>query len=245
MELKQVSYSYPKSDRRVLDDLSFSLKPDKLNVIAGLNGAGKTTLFEVMTGMIKSAGRIAGLPKQKNVLYQQQGVYFTHTLKGRDLVRLILHCDHSRRFRVRKNEPVLTSCMNEDERSKMTGLWGRPYGQMSVGERRWLLTFAMCHMERELYIFDEPTSGVDPQSRVHIMDRIGKLVQEAGKTVVISTHTLHELQFYDVHLVLLHEGRAVFTGSYEQFLNAGGSENPDAAFQNLTAPQSARAVRPR
>ncbi|TMW70428.1 AAA family ATPase [Alteribacter natronophilus] len=233
MKINQVNYSYAKSNRQVLNGLSFHLKPDRLNVVAGLNGAGKTTLFDILTGVLKAEGEIEGLPKQNDVVYQQQGVYFTQTLKGRDLVRLVLHCDHSGKTRVRKKEPFVTPCMTNEEKEKMAELWQRPFGQMSVGERRWLLTFVMCRLDRKLYVFDEPTSGVDPHSRVQIMNRIRKLVEEPGKTVVASTHTLHELQFYAVHLVLLHQGKAVFTGTYEDFLTEGGSDNPDTAFQNL------------
>ncbi|TCI61764.1 ATP-binding cassette domain-containing protein [Exiguobacterium sp. SH3S1] len=49
MNIQNLTYSYPKATRPVLDDVSFTLHPSKLNVLIGLNGAGKTTLFDYMT----------------------------------------------------------------------------------------------------------------------------------------------------------------------------------------------------
>ncbi|WP_096185969.1 ATP-binding cassette domain-containing protein [Evansella halocellulosilytica] len=243
MIIENVSYHYPKTNKKILNKVTITMKQDKLNVILGKNGAGKTTLFDVITGLIvPQKGSIQKLPSSKEIVYGNQGLYFSNALKGKDYVRLLLHSDHQMKEKL--NGPVIREGMTNDEQTKMEELWFRPIGQMSVGERRWLLTFSMSCMDRKLYLFDEPTSGVDPDARIQIMQRLQAIAVKKDKTVVMSTHTLHELQFYDAHLILLHEGSIVYQGDYDQFLREAGESNPDLAFQKMTLPKrSSEAVK--
>ncbi|AWB45430.1 hypothetical protein DCC85_15180 [Paenibacillus sp. CAA11] len=97
------------------------------------------------------------------------------------------------------------------------------------GERRYLSILAVTLIQRKLYIFDEPTSGVDPEARVQILRRIEQLVQNPEVIVLLSTHTLHEFSNIDCKIHLLHQGRMQFEGSYEEFVH-NEADNPDLAF---------------
>ncbi|MBE2925522.1 AAA family ATPase [Anoxybacillus flavithermus] len=114
--------------------------------------------------------------------------------------------------------------------SSFNKLWDRKIGHMSVGERRWLLIRSICQLERELYIFDEPTSGIDPDARLFILESIDNLVKK-GKLVVMTTHILYELEYIDCKLYFLHRGNILYAGDYISFLNKYNTQNPDVAFQ--------------
>ncbi|WP_067933878.1 hypothetical protein [Alicyclobacillus kakegawensis] len=68
---------------------------------------------------------------------------------------------------------------------------------------------------------------------MRILLRIEALAKQPSKTVIMSTHSLHELQFVDCVMYLLHEGKLRFRGSYKEFLLVGQTDNPDIAFQRL------------
>ncbi|WP_017186273.1 ATP-binding cassette domain-containing protein [Alkalibacillus haloalkaliphilus] len=160
MELIDVSFQYKKSNRQVLDQISLKLKDDQLNVVLGLNGAGKTTLFNIMSRSFKpTTGTIKEAISHGQIAYQVQGVPFLNQLKGKDLVRLFLKTA-SQPFNSKNVQ--FTKEMNERERLLAERLWELPLGQMSLGERRWLMVMAMCELNRKLYIFDERHQALIP-----------------------------------------------------------------------------------
>lgn len=85
-------------------------------------------------------------------------------------------------------------------------------------------------MKRNLYIFDEPTSGVDPEARVQILKRIEALCLHTNAVVLLSTHTLHEFEKIHCKIHLLHQGKLKFEGSYMKFLESTQHHDPDQAF---------------
>lgn len=232
IKIKALNYQYKNSSRKVLDQLSLTFQPNIINVIIGRNGAGKTTLFDIITRLISVPATIEGLPLESEIIYQLQGLLFPPTLTGKDLLRFFLYTDFRNEIKIGK-EPYTDQYMTANEIDFMHRVWHMSYGNMSVGERRYLTILAITLMNRKLYIFDEPTSGVDPEARVRILNRIQRLIEDPDKIVILSTHTLHELKNYKCEIHLLHQGSLQFTGSYDQFLTTFNSEDPDTAFQNM------------
>ncbi|NIK11735.1 ATP-binding cassette domain-containing protein [Alkalibacillus almallahensis] len=231
MEIVNMDFRYQEGGKKILDNVNVGLKPDQLNVVLGLNGSGKTTLFNIMAGSLKpNAGELREWVKQSEIAYQVQGVPFLNALKGKDLVRLFLKTA-SKPFDV--HNPVFFDGMNEREQSLAKHLWHLKLGDMSLGERRWLMVTAMCALDRKLYIFDEPTSGVDPDSRLNVLNRLESVARSSGQYVVMSTHTLQELEHVNCHIFLLHDGKIVFEGSYSDLTSV--HQNPDEAFRELVS----------
>ncbi|MDV2582617.1 ATP-binding cassette domain-containing protein [Alkalibacillus haloalkaliphilus] len=231
MELIDVSYQYNKSNRQLLNQLDLKLKRDQLNVVLGLNGAGKTTLFNIMSGSFKpTSGTIKEAVSQDQIAYQVQGVPFLNQLKGKDLVRLFLRTA-SQPFDPQNTK--FSEEMTERERLLAERLWELPLGQMSLGERRWLMVMAMCELNRKLYIFDEPTSGVDPDSRLNVLHKLESVALDSNRYVVMSTHTLQELEHVNCNIFLLHNGSVAFAGSYEELTET--NKNPDEAFRQIVS----------
>lgn len=232
IEIRDLNYQYKESSQKVLNKLSLKFESNKINVIIGKNGAGKTTLFDIITHLIPAPSNIIGLPPENEIMYQLQGLLFPTILTGKDLFRFFLYTDFRNEIKIGK-EPYTDQYMTANEIDFMHRVWHMSYGNMSVGERRYLTILAITLMNRKLYIFDEPTSGVDPEARVRILNRIQRLIEDPDKIVILSTHTLHELKNYNCEIHLLHQGSLQFTGSYDQFLTTFNSEDPDTAFQNM------------
>lgn len=122
--------------------------------------------------------------------------------------------------------------MSQLEKELFEHLWDLRIGNMSIGERRWFFINLLIRIDRSLYIFDEPTSGVDPVSRKRIHELIGKLIEE-GKTCIISTHQLQDLMYLDSHLIILNRGKITYKGDFREWLHLNKSNNPDEAFENM------------
>lgn len=231
MKLEHINFKYKNQKQLLLKNVSLSLNKEKLNVLIGTNGAGKTTLLDIISGLHRIK-RFETPFKKSEIVYQLQGIYMPHILKGKDLLRLILKSDSpTRSFNLLESE--FREKLSSREQKMMDKLRNVKFGDMSVGERRWIVIRAITELNRKLYIFDEPTAGVDPASRPLIIEALEKLIAKEDVYVLMSTHILHELAHVDCQLNFLHDGKISFEGNYQSFLNENGSENPDTAFQNF------------
>lgn len=226
--INQLNYQYKGAKKSALNNFSAEFDESKINVIVGLNGAGKTTLFDLIAGVYPRPAAIEGAPQERDIAYQLQGLPLPSILKGKDYIRLYRNTD----CRIAPGEPFPAG-LDKQEQAFLEHLKEMKWGHMSFGERRWLHVACMSELHRKLYIFDEPTSGVDPDTRLKIMHRLQRLKESRECTVLMSTHVLHELKFVDCRIFLLHEGKVSFTGSYEQFLEQQHTDNPDEAFRQI------------
>lgn len=227
VKVNSLTYYYKDQVKPVLDKLCIEFESGKLNVIIGPNGAGKTTLLDIISGVI-STNQFKSPFSEKDIVYQLQGIPLPAAMKGKDVIRVIFNCDSE--FPFIERIKLFEQSLNSRERELFNKLWDRKIGHMSVGERRWLLIRSICQLERELYIFDEPTSGIDPDARLFILESIDNLVKK-GKLVVMTTHILYELEYIDCKLYFLHRGNILYAGDYISFLNKYNTQNPDVAFQ--------------
>ncbi|MFN4215182.1 ATP-binding cassette domain-containing protein [Exiguobacterium sp.] len=230
MNIQQLRYTYPKATRPVLDGVSFTLHPNKLNVLIGLNGAGKTTLFDCMTGVLPAHPDSLQLVPSSDILYLTQHMLYHNELTGKDFTYFIGRL--TRRPDFKRLETYINGLSSAREQELFEHLWKMKLGKMSVGERKWLFVTLLASVKRSLYLFDEPTSGVDPASRIHIMRRIQRLVQD-GRTCLISTHQLHDLAQLDAHVIFLHAGRILYEGDFQDWLKTSGTTDPDEAFVQM------------
>ncbi|MFD1176966.1 AAA family ATPase [Paenibacillus puldeungensis] len=232
MKAENIVFTYKKAKYPVLNGVNFELHPNKINVLVGPNGAGKTTLFDLMAGILRPQSGVAHFPSLEQILYITQSVFFSPEIKGKDFCKFI------RRI---SSQPASSSCSDyipidrERERLLLQRLWDIKIGKMSVGERRWLFTTMLAEQaDRELYLFDEPTSGVDPTSRNQIFRMIEGLI-ERNKTVVLSTHQLNDLKHLDCHIIFLHNGKIRYEGDYGAWLELYDTDDPDQAFDMITS----------
>lgn len=204
----------------IFDNLSFTIVTGEVNILLGRNGEGKTTLLDVISGLLKTGAAIQEPVNQNDILYMIQGVPMLSTIRGKDLARLILvpagHYHYSQ-----ISAQFLENALEMDPSSleKINYLWETQYGKMAPGERRWFITLLNCMVDKKMYLFDEPTAGIDSASALQIIRRINHL-NDNGKTILYVTHRIEELnQFSDFQLHLLRHGKIVYSASKMKWIN--------------------------
>ena len=199
-----------------VQDLSFQVETGELFAFLGVNGAGKSTTIHMMCGQLpKDSGQIVigGVDIDDNVdaVKSKIGVVFQSSvldqrLSVRDNLesRAALYGIVGRAFTRRLGE--LTELLG------FGNLLKQPVGSLSGGQRRRIdIARALLH-QPQLLILDEPTTGLDPQTRQLVWQVIGRLRRTAHITVFLTTHYMEEAADAD-HVVILDAGKIVAEGT--------------------------------
>lgn len=199
-----------------VQDLSFHVKSGELFAFLGVNGAGKSTTISVLCGRLrKDSGsvRICGesIDGGTERIAPRLGVVFQGSVLDRSLTvrdnlrsRAALYGITGCAFRTRLAE--LAALL------QFTDLLGRPVGRLSGGQRRRVdIARALLHRP-DILILDEPTTGLDPQTRRLLWDVIQSLRRQAGMTVFLTTHYMEEAADAD-YVVILDGGRIAAEGT--------------------------------
>lgn len=203
-------------DVRAVNDLSFRVKQGELFAFLGVNGAGKSTTISILCGQLrKDSGnvRIKGIEADKagNQTKRMFGVVFQDSVLDRPLTvrenlksRAALYGITGLAFEKRLQELV--------EILDFRDFINRPVGKLSGGQRRRIdIARALLHRP-EILILDEPTTGLDPQTRLLIWNIIEKLRTEENMTVFLTTHYMEEAADAG-YVVILEKGRIAAEGT--------------------------------
>jgi len=214
IEIKNLNKSF--GEVRAVRDLSFSVKEGELFAFLGVNGAGKSTTINIMCAQLKKdSGEVIidshDLDVTASFIKSRLGVVFQESLLDKALSvkdnlqsRAALYGIVGKDFDKRLCE--LTELLDLSELLK------RPVGKLSGGQRRRIdIARALLHKPKIL-ILDEPTTGLDPQSRKMLWDVIEGLRKSEGMTVFLTTHYMEEAAGAD-YVVILDSGRLVAEGT--------------------------------
>ncbi len=218
--------------RTVLDGVTFALAPGSFTVLLGQNGAGKTTLFALITRLYHAqAGRIAvfGAPflDDPGAALARMGVVFQQPTLDLDLTvqqNLRYHAD----LHGLPGAVAAPRIRDELARVGLSERAGERVRSLSGGQRRRVeLARALLH-EPALLLLDEPTAGLDMESRAFLLAHVWRLVRERGLAVLWATHLIDEAEA-EADAIVLHRGRVLAQGPVAGF--AGGVKQ---AFDRLT-----------
>ncbi|WP_419242200.1 ATP-binding cassette domain-containing protein (plasmid) [Pediococcus pentosaceus] len=224
--LKNISFSY--KNVAVLDNLSCTFRSGKLNYLIGYNGAGKSTLFDIMSGALKQKkGEIIGKPDVNEILYQTQNPAVFGALTGKNLQDFIFGVSTGHRDILLDNLPTHFVDLYKK-------LLSRKIGDMSVGERRWIITFLESYLNKEMFLLDEPTSGVDPVSKGQINKTLLSSAKNSKRIVIVTTHELRDME-QNSYVHLLNNKKIKSFNSYEDFVSASKIGDVEDAFSSLTS----------
>lgn len=196
-----------------LNDVTCSIEPG-LTALLGLNGAGKSTMLRLITGQMRpTTGDVSVLghaPFANPEVYSQMGYcpeidnFYEHW-SGRKFVR------HMGRLAGYSDSEVKPRAEEMLSRVGMADRADKPIKGYSKGMRQRIkLAQAMLH-DPKIILLDEPLNGLDPIGRRDIMNLLGWLAEQ-GKSIVISSHILYEVEQLTRSLLLLHRGRLLATG---------------------------------
>ncbi len=207
IEIKNLYKSF--GEVKAVNGLSFRVKKGELFAFLGVNGAGKSTTISVMCGQLaKDSGSVSicGQDPDKNIaaITEKVGVVFQNSaldpvLTVRDNLRsrAALYGIAGKAFEKR--------LMELSELLGFSDLLSRTLGKLSGGQRRRIdIARALLH-EPEILILDEPTTGLDPQTRKLLWKVVNKLRKESGMTVFLTTHYMEEAADAD-YIVIIDSG---------------------------------------
>ncbi len=207
---------------QAVQDLSFRVKKGELFAFLGLNGAGKSTTISIMCGLLpKDEGKVvvggydidAGadpIKRDLGVVFQASALDKALSVRENLKCRAALYGVTGKAFAQRLD--ALAQSLD------FTDLLKRTVGKLSGGQRRRIdVARALMH-EPSILILDEPTTGLDPQTRKLIWDRVGALRRERGLTVFLTTHYMEEAADAD-YVVILDSGKIAAEGTPLQLKN--------------------------
>ena len=221
--------------RRVLDDVSLSVAPGEAVALLGVNGAGKTTLIRALFDLVRpDAGsiRIAGhahtaTPARAALGYLGERFHPPPFATGSEFLRHLLALDglafDAGRARIE------AGALELDAAALAT-----PLGTWSKGMAQKLGLIACILAAKPLLVLDEPMSGLDPRARALIKARL-RALNEAGTTLLFSSHLLDDVDALATRVAVLHHGRLVFDGAPSRLVTEQGATSLEAAFLRVTA----------
>jgi ABC-2 type transport system ATP-binding protein len=235
LAVEHVTHAY--GARVALDDVNFSVAPGSFCVLLGLNGAGKSTLFSVLTHLYAPrAGvvRIFGhdVARQSGAALACLGVVFQQRTLDPDLSveqNLAYHAalQGMTRHERRERQKILLERVGlaDRVRDKARHLSG---GQM----RRIEIARALLHQPK-LVLLDEPTAGLDINSRADILAIARQLARDDGVGILWTTHLVDEVTPED-HVVVLHKGKVRADATCGEIIAANGAAGVGEAFAKIT-----------
>lgn len=196
IEIKNMSKNF--KNKKLYNDFSLEIEANTVHAIVGPNGSGKTSLLRILTGLYKEdKGSVIvhgdhAMLLENDYLYEDKtgidnidiyGLYFGYKGKG-----------------YKKYSDLLG--ISDDLEIKVS--------TYSKGMKRKLSLLIIALMNRDIVFLDEATSGVDPISRVQIRDLI-KILKDKGKTIVITSHDLSEIEKVADKVTMIKDAKILFT----------------------------------
>jgi ABC-2 type transport system ATP-binding protein len=204
-------------------DLSFEVRRGQVLGLLGPNGAGKTTSLRMLMGLIRpTEGRISifghaagpGAPVLSRLGSFVEGTGLQPHLSGRDNLRL---------YWAATGRPAADAHL--EEALEVAGLGSaidKPVRRYSQGMRqRVAIAQAMLGLP-DLLVLDEPTNGLDPP-QIHAMREVLRSYAATGRTVIVSSHLLAEIEQTCSHVVVMAKGRKIAQGTVEEIIGTGGA----------------------
>ena len=201
---------------KAVQNLSFQVHKGELFAFLGVNGAGKSTTISILCGTLtKDDGTVLvcgenidtnlkSVTRRLGVVFQNSVLDKALTVKDNLRSRASLYGIHGEQFQERLNQ--LAKLLDFED------LLNRTVGKLSGGQRRRIdIARALIH-NPEILILDEPTTGLDPQTRKHLWDVVETLRKEQNLTVLLTTHYMEEAAGAD-YVVILDSGKIAAEGT--------------------------------
>lgn len=220
IEIKNLSKSF--GEVKAVDDLSFRVKEGELFAFLGVNGAGKSTTINIICGCLAADGGTVTVDGhdacRDEAVKNAIGVVFQNSLLDKSLTVADNLASRAALYGI-SGQGLKRRVAELAEMLDFGGLLGRTVGKLSGGQRRRVdIARALIHKPKIL-ILDEPTTGLDPQTRKTLWAVIGNLREKEKMTALLTTHYMEEAAGAD-YVVIIDGGRVAAEGTPLELKNA-------------------------
>lgn len=193
----------------VLRGVDFSVKRGEIFALLGVNGAGKTTVLECVEGLRKYDGGSVTVTGKMGI--QLQSASLPEYIKVKEAVKLFAKWNNAG-----VDEPALQAL----------GIWelaNKQYAALSTGQKRRLHLALALLGDPDVVFLDEPTAGLDVEGRSSLHQEIRQL-QSRGKTIVLSSHDMAEVESLCDRIAILNDGKIAFVGTVAELSRTVGKQ---------------------
>jgi ABC-2 type transport system ATP-binding protein len=210
-------------DIKAVDDISFSIEKGEILGLLGPNGAGKSTTISMLSTLIKPDNGVINYkgkdivksPKaiQQYLGYVPQEIALYPNLTGRENLEFWARAYGLKGIKLKEQIKQVSEIIGITERlkSKVKEYSGGMQRRLNIGA-------ALLH-EPEIIIMDEPTVGIDPQSRKHILDTVLELNRK-GMTVIYTSHYMEEVEYICNKICIMDKGKIIANGTKKELINS-------------------------
>ncbi|MEN9225098.1 MAG: ABC transporter ATP-binding protein, partial [Thermostichus sp. DRC_bins_24] len=231
IKAEHLTYSYPRSTKPTLDNLSFEIQPSTVTALLGCSGAGKSTLLLTLAGIIPEfyGGSWSGSLKVGDVVVSAEDSHAADVIQQ---VAIVLQVPDTQLIGFRVEETIAFALENQGippaqirhriqqvlDELNIAHLRYRLTSTLSGGQKQVCVLAAMLALDTPIIVLDEPTAALDPAGKA-LVSRVLERLKQLGKTLVISDQTLDWFQhLIDYVLVLAPGGKLQFSGDLKSFL---------------------------
>ncbi|WP_027631981.1 ABC transporter ATP-binding protein [Clostridium hydrogeniformans] len=206
--------------RKVVDDLSFSVKEGEIYGFLGPNGAGKTTAIKMILNLIK---------RDKGKVYidgYDLDLDFKKAINN--IAAIVEYPKFYLNFSAYDNLKIIKNYRGKVEDEKIlevleiVGLKGREKDKVktySLGMKQRLGIAMTLINDPKIILLDEPTNGLDPKGIIEVRNIIMDLSKKFNKTVLVSSHLLHEIEIMCNNVVIINKGKTIAQGEVKTLIN--------------------------
>ncbi len=222
---KNLSKSF--GDIKAVDHISFNVKRGSLFAFLGLNGAGKSTTINILCSIIKKdKGQVTidgyDLDKESKHIKDKIGIVFQGSVLDVKLTVYQNLISRASLYRMSKKD-ALIRIEELTQLLDLKDLLHRTYGKLSGGQRRRIdIARALIHRPKILFL-DEPTTGLDPNTRVSVWDILERLMGQHDLTIFLTTHYMEEVIKAD-RVVVIDEGKIIANDTPDALKNVYTSD---------------------
>ena len=238
IEVRDIHKNYRGAFAPALDGFSFSVKPEQIVGLLGPNGAGKTTCINILCGLVTPDSGTAKIyskdcTKDITAIRHMIGVV-PQQIALFDNLTATENLEYIGRLYGLKSNVINERIKNMLERLGLDKHANKKINAYSGGMKRRANMIASLLHDPELIILDEPTAGVDVQSRAMILDFL-KEYRQHGKTILYTSHLMDEAEQICDEVVIIDEGKFIISGTPADLIrNTTGSKRLEDVFIHYT-----------
>ncbi|MDE0636891.1 MAG: ABC transporter ATP-binding protein [Candidatus Poribacteria bacterium] len=219
LNIKDISFSYPNSNKNVVQTISCEVSRGEIIAIMGANGSGKTTLLHLMGGLLQPlSGQVIidGKTAKRRKLHQlagKVGIVFQNPdllLQAETVKSEVAFGPKNLKLKSDILQTVVTDTLAQ---FKLTDFAEEAPYSLSRGQRQRVAVAATFSLHPDIFLLDEPTTGQDAQHLQLMMDELCNQIRQKNKTLIFATHNTELTLKYADRVLLMHEGELLFDGT--------------------------------